>query len=724
MKHFACDFEATTPPKGFVFNDSEASKRAAAAATPDVYLAAALDVDNPDSDAHIHYSIREFMKWVFEQEPATFWFHNLANYDGWFILSYLLRNGFKHVAAGDHNYDNSRFVVGDKNDFTVYDLTTGMCHNFYDSRRLITGSIRSMGEALGHTQKGDETPLVELGSSLTSTRHANGEFWSYEEAIDYIDSDVRVLAHAMVELGVVESFESGLASQAGLANAAMRLGRDPDRQRLKEFRARRKPTYPSATKTIKEQLVADGVLDSMKSHARYLGGTWSGSGEWMPKFGPMSDEPEYYVLPGHSVNKFPSYPLPNNEWVELAEDKKEARKRISAGNEITAGAYKGGFNWVNPNFAGEWVGAGVKLDINSMYPWIYSTKRLPRVVPSIITNTSVKDLTTRPTEFGVLELHNVKANVKPGRVPVLKPRTDAYVTQHEYYARYDKQGNYIGQAAVNGTYSPELSVSKLTLTTLEVDYLLENYDIESCEVGWSVWYKRDEFLEHKFKRHCATWMEQKRDAKDTGDKFREMYAKMMLNSVYGKLGEYRKMFPNPEWVIGADGSILTDQHHQTSSGRVNTDLPAAAFITAYGRIHLANTINEIGLDKFLYCDTDSVLFLGSESDIPDSITVHPSELGAWDLEGIFTDGLFIKCKTYGVTDTKKGWRSTAAGFTRQIPKEKFKPGMTVFDMRPVETRTGTLLCDYKMKVGTEAAQIGRQSRSDQVYNRVLRGLPV
>ena len=44
-------------------------------------------------------------------------------------------------------------------------------------------------------------------------------------------------------------------------------------------------------------------------------------------------------------------------------------------------SYRGGFTYVNPEFAGKTLGNGVVLDVNSLFPWVMRTKLLPHGTP-------------------------------------------------------------------------------------------------------------------------------------------------------------------------------------------------------------------------------------------------------------------------------------------------------------------------------------------------------
>lgn len=68
-----------------------------------------------------------------------------------------------------------------------------------------------------------------------------------------------------------------------------------------------------------------------------------------------------------------------------------------------------------------------------------------------------------------------------------------------------------------------------------------------------------------------------------------------------------------------------------------------AFITAYAREKTIRSAQAV-YDRFIYADTDSLHLIGH--DIPEGLDVHPTKLGAWKNEGLFTDSKYLRAKTY------------------------------------------------------------------------------
>ena len=693
MIHYACDFEATILPDGFVFNENERTKKIAYQAEPEVYLATAVNVDDPTEPPVVLHSIGEFLEWVFSLPSCNLYFHNLTGYDGWFIQSALLRSGYIHVLKNSFNFDHEYFYMGLDDSFTVFGRGHGV-YNFIDSKKILKGSIAQFGEMV-NLPKGDETPLVEIGSSLERTLHRDsdggeipGHYWTWAEAEEYAVRDVEVLAAAMRAVEVPNKVENGLTSQAGIAMAALKTRSDlMGLPRKDAFRARYKPTYPKPTKAQRDT----GLV-------KYIG--WR---DGSPVFGRKGDVAAPHVF---EVTKQSPFRVPRKETSLKGEALKRQKQLIEIGNKVAKEGYKGGINYANPAFTDDWVGYGTKLDVNSMYPWIYATKHLPKAEPVAIENEVLaQDIHARPFEFAYVQLHDLRATVKDGRMPLAKPRTDSESTRKHMY----EDGELF-----NNVYAKDIDMPMITLTLAEVDYLLENYHVHNVTPGTTVWYERDEELEQAFQEHCDKWMHVK--ATSPSNSFAKWNAKMMLNCVYGKLGEYTKQYPNTAHSLADDGSINTVMGEPETVGKTTCHISAAGYITAYGRIHLANTINQIGMDRFLYCDTDSVMFLG-ENDI--DLPIDATRLGAWKLEGQFTEARFIKCKTYG-TVIDGHWHATAAGFSRQIAKENFEPGVEHMDSRSIKAATGTVICGYKMKVGQAASDAKLVPQNLAVVKRIKR----
>jgi len=138
-----------------------------------------------------------------------------------------------------------------------------------------------------------------------------------------------------------------------------------------------------------------------------------------------------------------------------------------------------------------------------------------------------------------------------------------------------------------------------------------------------------------FSAYVDKFFELRKEAKAAGDKTADLFAKLMLNSAYGKFGQDGRKFEKfciedfgnwPEgegWEPYADtptGQMLFSKPDpQDSFFNVST----AASITGYVRAYLWRAICDS--DDPLYCDTDSIICRDFKGEVG-------KELGQWDIE--------------------------------------------------------------------------------------------
>lgn len=418
-------------------------------------------------------------------------------------------------------------------------------------------------------------------------------------------------------------------------------------------------------------------------------------------------------------------------------NRKADRKAIIDANNIAKRAYKGGISMVGPYWMNKYIDIdtlqsmqfgnskmdkrrqtlvqniikdypqtgiiGLEFDVNSLYPSVYgnimyndyktgSDYALPsHQIHRVLTG---KDLTSRKIKRAIsdntkhpafVRLSNIMMKVKIDRLPALKTRTEDQANSQPLRISgtdmtYDPRAHYM----------PILNLHNVILTMPEFEYLINNYEplipqsedwpFKPYSIDSIIEFERDEELEQKLYQHAHRWSAIKRYAKymtEHQDKAWQglvNYAKLMLNSPYGKLGNYDKQYP---MQIFTNDGIKTVGHF--SGGNQMADVPAAAYITAYGRMKLANTINQAGIERFVYCDTDSMYILGSS--IPKEIEqwVDDTKIGYWAEEKKFKAIKAIKSKCYGAdiltSPNNFKWKSTAAGFDTTIPKKDFKVGI-------------------------------------------------
>lgn len=168
-------------------------------------------------------------------------------------------------------------------------------------------------------------------------------------------------------------------------------------------------------------------------------------------------------------------------------------------------------------------------------------------------------------------------------------------------------------------------------------------------------------------------------------------AKVIMNSAYGKHGtQYVIMNQNTEYTEGEplrfpiDRDVFNCEPEDPS----HYYIPYAAFVTAYARQLLVSTWNAFK-GRAIYCDTDSIHFLGTPSDIPATLRDRidwdqTGALGLWGIEGEFVAGRYIRAKTYIEVDADGVQHVTCAGAPSRVKKlmnwDTFRVGFNAWEI--------------------------------------------
>ena len=177
MRKFACDFETTTD-----LDDCR------------VWAYAICEIGDPDNFIYGN-SLDEFMEWC--QNPKENYlclFHNLK-FDGEFILSWLLKNGYQYVTDKKNRHDQSfTTLITDMGQFyaiEVYFKVKGRKVNkvtFHDSLKLLNFSVDDIAKSF-------DLPISKLELDYTAKREIGHHLTRHE--IDYIHNDVKIMALAL-----------------------------------------------------------------------------------------------------------------------------------------------------------------------------------------------------------------------------------------------------------------------------------------------------------------------------------------------------------------------------------------------------------------------------------------------------------------------------------------------------------------------------------------------
>lgn len=321
-------------------------------------------------------------------------------------------------------------------------------------------------------------------------------------------------------------------------------------------------------------------------------------------------------------------------------------------------AYRGGFTYLKKKYKGKDLGAGIVLDVNSLYPYIQYTKLMPYGVPAPFKGKY--DISNK--EFYPLYMQRLycEFELKDNHLPTIQEKNSFRNSGAEYIERTGPR--------------PRI----LLLTNVDLELFFEHYDVTVHEYmgGWM--FKGAHGL---FEKYVDKWMDIKIKAEQEGNKAVRQLAKLMLNNLGGKFGSNPKVegkYP----VMDPETRIIRYKAKEVSYKKP-VYIASAAFMTSYARELTIRTGQQL-YDRYIYSDTDSLHLLGTE--LPEGINIHQTELGAWKFEYEFTRARYIKSKLYrqqkkckygpeevvtkgaGMTDTVKPfvtWENFKAGTTYQ-----------------------------------------------------------
>lgn len=175
-------------------------------------------------------------------------------------------------------------------------------------------------------------------------------------------------------------------------------------------------------------------------------------------------------------------------------------------------SYKGGFTYVSDKYAGKELGAGVTLDVNSLYPSRMKFCCLP-VGKAEPFSGKYKEDKLFPLYMQRLECIFY---LKPNKIPSIQIKNNLSFMQNEYLK--DSGGEIVS----------------LMLTKPDLELFFEQYDVEVIQ--WSGGYKFKQ-MKGMFDDYIDYWSEQKIKAKKEENKAMYLISKLMLNPYTASLAQ-------------------------------------------------------------------------------------------------------------------------------------------------------------------------------------------
>ena len=305
-------------------------------------------------------------------------------------------------------------------------------------------------------------------------------------------------------------------------------------------------------------------------------------------------------------------------------------------------SYRGGCVQVSDKYKGKIIEEKVYCyDVNSMYPFNMCDKRLPYGLPEYFKGKYKKN------EVYQLFIQRLKVDCR-----IKKDGFKCILLDNMRFGKL--------------TYLEDTNSEMLELTLTSVDYelFLENYDIFDIEYidGYMFYGSKKLFVNYikpLYKKKCESKGSEK-----------QLY-KIQLNGLYGKFAtnpKHQQKIPyldENNIVSFTFGDVTIDKSIYTA---------VSSFITAYSRQYLINTIKK-NIDYFVYCDTDSIHLT---REYLDGAPIDDKELGAFKLEKIYVKSKYLGQKCYyGIKENGNKDIKIAGcpkNVAKDIPFEKFNIG--------------------------------------------------
>ena len=297
------------------------------------------------------------------------------------------------------------------------------------------------------------------------------------------------------------------------------------------------------------------------------------------------------------------YMLSHNEM------KKDSNEEIV---EIVRKSYRGGITKVNPKYAGIEFNDVISFDVNSLYPSVMYENPMPIGEGKIYK--SVEEGRKDNRHLFIIVAFVQYAKVRTGM--------HAFIGNTSGFS-YARKYSYDDELENKMVY---LWLDEYRLFELVYDAQVEILKV----VGWKK-------ANNVFTNYIDRWYAVKKNAKNDVER---SLAKLMLNSLYGKFGMNDSRITKIPVEIGEKIIYRLVDNNTTYYYK-----EVASYITSKARCKLASFMNRCG-DNFLYCDTDSVYYIGHE--IPDVFkdVVDAKKLGYWKYEGHYTRFKALKAKCY------------------------------------------------------------------------------
>ena len=335
------------------------------------------------------------------------------------------------------------------------------------------------------------------------------------------------------------------------------------------------------------------------------------------------------------------YEIPIDDCFRPSRQSEEDKAKPYTAGDYILRSYRGGWCYLNPEYAGQILENGTTADVNSLYPSMMSSESgnyFPAGKPKFWTGNMIPEEALINNRFYFVRF-STRFYLKPGKLPFVQIKRCTLYKGTESLSTSD----YIdddGKAWKTVWIGDTKIDTRQTLTMTCIDYILfrEHYDVQDFEILDGCWFDTEIGL---FDRYIDKYKKMKQE--NTGAV--KTTAKLLLNNLYGKMAATKdSSFKVCEtW----DDGVL---HYLPVKAAEKTPgyIACGSAITSYARnftIRAAQANYHPGERGFQYADTDS-LHLNLQPEEIKGIRIHPKDFCCWKLESCWDKAIFVRQKTY------------------------------------------------------------------------------
>lgn len=281
-------------------------------------------------------------------------------------------------------------------------------------------------------------------------------------------------------------------------------------------------------------------------------------------------------------------------------------------------SYRGGFTYLEPQFAGKILKEGITLDVNSLYPSVLRSHDcpLPYGTPMFFQG----KYKYNPIYPLYVQMFKCIFELKPGKIPTIQIKHSLDYQSNEY---------------LRSSNGEEVT---LCLNSIDIDIFFEHYDVYNPEYlsGWM--FKASVGMFDEYIDDC---MKGKIQATKDGNKGLRTIYKLRANSIYGKFGTDNKQVNKVPYFH--DGQVK--YYYSEPTAKQGVYIALASFVTSYARRVTQTAFQKLKDDynagkseiQPVYADTDSLHCISPGFKLPEGLEIDPYKLGAWKFESKFSD---------------------------------------------------------------------------------------